>query len=383
MKFLFLLLLILCCWTGINSHAANSSDTIPLRLAHGLLVIPVQIDGQEHNFILDTGMTRSMVGTHLLSEADAQPDSLRTMDAAGRITHQPIFRFNNLQIGNRQIHPLDVMPLPLEGTVWQCLDAEGFIGNDALQGLMLTIDTQAGHVILSESRKQPKAMKEYAVPMKWGEYGVPYIEVQVGKLSMHETLFDTGSTSLFTPTEYSFRQLQTRFNPSEWGGKITDATTGSETIALGGAAPQDSLWRVEFPQWQLGQTAFTGVSSVAGGQAPISHIGAPLTRYGKIILDYPKEKFYFIPYGQGPVQVTPMHDFQVQYADGRLFVGLVWPHSQAYAQGVRPGIRVTESDGQPLDDDFCRLIHLLDQKGRCILTLEGEGKSIQMDYYAD
>ena len=153
------LILFLLLALSLPASGQTPSDTIPLRLAHGLLVIPVQIDGQEHNFILDTGMTRSMVGTHLLSEADAQPDSLRTMDAAGRITHQPIFRFNNLQIGNRQIHPLDVMPLPLEGTVWQCLDAEGFIGNNALQGLMLTIDTQAGHVILSESRKQPKAMK--------------------------------------------------------------------------------------------------------------------------------------------------------------------------------------------------------------------------------
>lgn len=133
----------------------------------------------------------------------------------------------------------------------------------------------------------------------------------------------------------------------------------------------------------IGTNGIHRLSSVAGGQAPISHIGAPLTRYGKIILDYPKEKFYFIPYGQGPVQVTPMHDFQVQYADGRLFVGLVWPHSQAYAQGVRPGMRVTEANGQPLDDDFCRLIHLLDRKGCCILTLEGEGKSIQIDYYAD
>ncbi len=227
----FLLSLLLCCLAGITSHAANLPDTIPLRLAHGLLVIPVQIGGQEHRFILDTGMTR--------------------------------------------------------------------------------------------------------------------------------------------------------FAPSLWGGRVADAATGSHAVALGGAAPQDSLWRVEFPQWRLGNTAFTGVSSVAGGQAPISSIGAPLSRYGQIILDYGKEKFYFIPYEQGPVPVKPVRDFQVQYADGRLFVGLVWPRSHAYAQGVRPGMRVTEADGQPLDDDFCRLIRLLDRQGRCTLTLEGEGKSIRMDYDAD
>ncbi len=78
-----------------------------------------------------------------------------------------------------------------------------------------------------------------------------------------------------------------------------------------------------------------------------------------------------------------MQDFQVQYADGHLFVGLVWPRSQAYAQGVRPGMRVTEADGQPLNDDFCRLIRLLNQKGHCTLTLEKEGKSIHVDYYTD
>ena len=45
-------------------------------------------------------------------------------------------------------------------------------------------------------------------------------------------------------------------------------------------------------------------------------------------------------------------------------------------------MRVTEADGQPLEDDFCRLIHLLDEKGRCTLTLEGEGEeeSIHIDY---
>lgn len=158
---------------------------------------------------------------------------------------------------------------------------------------------------------------------------------------------------------------------------------GNEAIALGGAVPQDSLWRVEFPQWQLGHTTFTGVSSVAGGQAPLSCIGAPLTRYGRIILDYKKEQFYFIPYGQTPIHVLPVRNFQVQYADGRLLVGLVWPRSQAWAQGVRPGMRVTEADGQLLNDDFCRLIRLLDQKGRCTLTLEGDGKCIHIDYHTD
>ena len=59
----FLLLLFLCCIIGGKSYVAHSSDTIPLCLAHGLLVIPVQIDGQGHNFILDTGMTRLMMGT--------------------------------------------------------------------------------------------------------------------------------------------------------------------------------------------------------------------------------------------------------------------------------------------------------------------------------
>lgn len=378
-----ILTFLLCLLGLLGTKAAAPADTIPLRLAHGLLVIPVQIDGQEHNFILDTGMTRSMVGTHLLEDTDTPQDSLRTVDVAGHILHTPAFRFGRLRIGRRKIPTLKVLPLPLEGTMWQCLGAEGFIGNDALQGMMLTIDAQAGHVILSESRKLPKTMKKYAVPMKWGAYGVPYIEVQVGKLTMRETLFDTGSTSLFTPNAYAFRQLQTRFAPSEWGGRIADAATGSETIALGGAVPQDSLWRVEFPQWSLGHTAFTGVSSVAGGQAPISSAGAPLTRYGKIILDYKEEKFYFIPYGQTPIPVPPVRDFQVQYADGRLFVGLVWPRSQAYAQGVRPGMRVTEADGQPLNDDFCRLIRLLDQKDRCTLTLEGDGKRMVIDYHAD
>ena len=43
-------------------------------------------------------------------------------------------------------------------------------------------------------------------------------------------------------------------------------------------------------------------------------------------------------------------------------------------------MRVTEADGQPLEDDFCRLIHLLDEKGRCTLTLEGNGEKIHMDY---
>ena len=378
-----LVLLILCCLVSIHSHAASLSDTSPLRLAHGLLIIPVQIDGQKHDFILDTGMTRSIVSTHLLDETNMLKDSLQTVDVAGHLTHSPAFRFSRLRIGNRQIPPLTVLPLPLEGTKGQCLGAEGFNVNDALQGPMLTIDTREGYVICSESRKQPKAMKGYIVPMEWGEYGVPYIEVQVGKLTMQQTLFDTGSTSLFSPNEYSFRQLQTRFSPSQWKGRIIDATIGSNTIALSGATPQDSLWLVEFSQWNLGHTAFAGVSSVAGGQAPISSVGAPLTQYGKVILDYKREEFYFIPYQQGTVQVKPVQDFQVQYADGHLFVGLVWPRSQAYAQGVRPGMRVTEADGQPLNDDFCRLIRLLNQKGHCTLTLEKEGKSIHVDYYTD
>lgn len=378
-----LVLLILCCLVSIHSHATSFSDTIPLRLAHGLLIIPVQIDGQKHDFILDTGMTRSIVSTHLLDEANMLKDSLQTVDITGHLTHSPAFRFSHLRIGNRQIPPLTVLPLPQEGTIWQCLGAEGFIGNDALQGLMLTIDTRKGYVIFSESRKPPKEMKGYIVPMAWGEYGVPYIEVQVGKLTMQQTLFDTGSTSLFSPNEYSFRQLQTRFSPSQWKGRIIDATIGSNTIALSGATPQDSLWRVEFSQWNLGHTAFAGVSSVAGGQAPISSVGAPLTQYGKVILDYKRKEFYFIPYQQGTIQVKPVQDFQVQYADGHLFVGLVWPRSQAYAQGVRPGMRVTEADGQPLNDDFCRLIRLLNQKGHCTLTLEKEGKSIHVDYYTD
>lgn len=351
---LILCLYTLCAW-GIQ--AANPIDTIPLHSKHGLLFIDVQIDGQTHPFILDTGMPISLVGSHLLTESDAPADSLQTVDTGGRIRKLPRSRFGRLQIGGQTMPPLSVLSTSLKGSLWECLGAEGFIGNDVWQGRKLTIDVKQGYATVSESGKLPKSFRKYRVPMQIGKDGMLYIDVQVGKLTMPQALFDSGDTGLFNPNAYSFQQLRTRFNPDVWEGKITDATTGSHAIALHGVVPADSLWRVEFPQWGLGNTSFKGVSSVAGGQSPVSSVGSPLAKYGRIIIDYGAACFYFIPYEEKP-QVSLLPDWNFQPAGGHIVVSLVWPRSQAYAQGLRPGMRVVSVNGKPLNNDICLLLSL-------------------------
>lgn len=369
-----LLLLFLLCLLGVPGAKAVAPDTIPLHMEHNLLFIPVQIDGQPHRFILDTGATTTLIGEHLLHETDAACDSIPVTDVSGR-THLLLRRrFHRLQLGAQTMPSLAVLPIQTEGTLWECLGAEGFIGSDVWQGRMLTIDVKHGYALIGESGSLPRSLRKYRVPMQLGQDGRPYIDIQVGQLTMPQALFDSGDTGLFSPNAYSFQQLRTRFTPAIWKGQVTDAAVGSHTFALHGAVPPDSLWRVDFPQWRLGNASFEGVSSVAGGPAPLSSVGAPLAKYGRIVIDYGEKRFYFIPYEDAP-QVEPLPDVGFQLADGRIAVGLVWPRSKAYAQGLRAGMRVQAVNGEELDDDICRLLQLRDTKVIETLTVDdGRGR---------
>ena len=360
----------------------NFADTIPFEFVRNKMLVSSFVDGRPVKLIFDTGVTSMMINRSLLdgSGTTLYTDSVRDANGVKKplsYTYLKELRLGDIRFRNYKAGCWDMG----QNNPFACEGADGLIGGDILQTLSVKIDVMNKRLILTDRRKHFAADKG-----KWNSMkvmnNIPVIAVQPFR-KVHESavMFDTGSDGFYEMCDDIYKQLMDRM-PQYISPLIVDKGSGKSKMGLLGSGTDVLRYRLQSDECKINGVKFTNVFTETH-TGSISRIGADLLNYGLVIVDYPRQQFLFSPYEKVSAIELPVENvtFPLVFEEGRIKIGLVWEHSEAWRLGLRKGFVLLQINGEELENDLCALLRFkgIAKKSVKVIDLEGKEREFVFD----
>ncbi|MDB4917475.1 MAG: hypothetical protein JWM95_5119 [Gemmatimonadetes bacterium] len=226
--------------------------TIPMRRsAFGTPVVTVEINGQPHEFWLDTGASMTLLSDEVAVKAGvklAARDTLALSVVAGHIPARAVF-VDSLRMGPVLAHGLGAalvnkgalrLDHRMVNGVREAVDIDGVIGTDLIRKLDLVIDARAGTITVRKPRRDPQIVPN----LFWVGYPVVRLVTKDGRPVLLG--LDTGAEVTYITTALLKKQprtsvavrhgsiggLGTQEHTTEWVARQISLSDGGYAIGL-------------------------------------------------------------------------------------------------------------------------------------------------------
>ena len=324
----------------------NFVMTIPIEIERGQIYLPVRMQGRQYRFKLDTGASQGVIYDDVDIEGLRELGFIKSEDAVGQ-SHQ---------VTTVELPPLMLDSLIISGFKVQRMKRnvrrqgeDGIIGFALFhRGIAAKIDCRDSVMILTDRKAYFKRAQGEALRyrLKWH---VPYVNISPFEGTTEEVLFDSGSPLLYAINNERFAQMQASVPSVEH--QIEGITYGSHAIGHFGSERSHQITLLSLDSLRWGNFILQEVhcATVQGG----SHIGAPLLRYGAMIIDPFRKQLIFQPYdGQTSCVVANRRpDVVIVEKDGKAMIGMVMEQGRACQAGFRHDYIIEKVDGEPITFD--------------------------------
>lgn len=161
----------------------------------GLMVLPVEIEGETYRFLFDTGAT-SVISSDLFHKLNLKKkSSINANDSQGNSSELILTQIPVIGIGNIQYKNIGAAVMEFEGIV-SCLEIDGIIGNNLMRLVHWKIDNDNRRIIFSDDlqnliTEEYKAIN-FKTPFLTAE---PKVDLSLGAKKTISLLLDTGFNS--------------------------------------------------------------------------------------------------------------------------------------------------------------------------------------------
>ena len=247
-------------------------DTIHYELIREKIIIPVTVNGIKVKYIVDTGgKTGTMrdVAVDMKATSTGTSTSVSDINRAGTSFQTGILHDVELS-PNYRLPRLETMIFPATG-FFRELGVAGILGGDAFARSVITFDSREKIMVINYPYRPAGLKITDGVRMFPGQSSHSIVDVDFGGVSKR-VLFDTGASGLLLLSSIDYGDLKDKVKNI----KVAEAI-GVNMVGISGVGqPVESI------------TINMGMSI----------IGIDMLRYGKIVIDYMRERFYFFPYGE-------------------------------------------------------------------------------------
>lgn len=335
---------------SLSKH--NFADTIAIEWEIGQVYVPVEMNGRQMRFLLDTGAGQTVVFDDVPIEGLKTAGHIISYDANNRRDTVSTVVLPPLRLGTLTLTGCHAL---LQRRMVKRQRLDGILGFDLVnRGLNIKIDVAANRLIVSDRKNFFDGEGGHKMRYKLN-FHVPYVKVCPFGKYVETALFDTGSRRLYSINSRSFRR-----GASKEGllaeRQVEGRSTGRHSIGHGGVEPRGEVVFLALERLRLGTFAFDSVHTITtqGG----SHIGAAVLRYGAVVFNPRRRQLCFQPYG-GEEHVTVGNrqtDMAIIPEGGMPVVGLVWEQGTPFKQGFREGDVIIKIDGKAVHsfDQFVR-----------------------------
>lgn len=366
---------------SVLTLVANGQEVqtvIPYEMVGGKMIVKMYLNGRPERFIFDTGAGKSsLTAEYCVGHGMPLLDSMKVVDVNNHAIYYKQTTIDTLTSGDGKLSFVDFCPVIMEDTVFmKCFDAVGLIGSDMLFNLICEIDAKKKNILLTTGEK-PSNESLRCVHLFKSKLNLPVFEIVVSGIPI-QVMFDSGYEGFLKLRDSDYRHLKE-------ASAITDLEIGYGDWAIGmsGKVKSTETVRVQMADLRLGPARFANVIAETA-DSPVSLFGMRALDFGKVVIDYPRQRFYYIPFALEPVSPKfKLMPYNLTVSDGKLTVATVWGDMKEL---ISKGDEVTRINGKLTGNyDFCSsIINGIDElqvEGPIVLTIRTQnGETIELEY---
>ena len=265
-------------------------DTIPYEFIQEKIVIPVVVNGVKTKYIVDTGGKTGTMWEEAMEmkvESAGSLVSISDLNGSGISYQKGILK--NIQLSaNYQINELHTMVLPEVG-MFKKLGVAGILGGDAFAQSVITFDSRKKVMIINYPYRPLGLKIQDGVEMFSGTVHHSIVNVNVGGIDK-KMLFDSGAHGFFIISKDDFVELREK-------GVCEQVATayGVNGAGLLGLGQPVDVFKGSVSELNFLGKRFTNVGCITNPNSQ-SIIGVDILKYGKVVIDYMRSRFYFFPF---------------------------------------------------------------------------------------
>lgn len=354
-------------------------DTIHYEFIQDKIIIPVVINGVKAKYIVDTG---GQTGTDW--------EYLKKMGGSATGTSNPISDYNDVkelyqvaEVKNVQLSPnytlskMETMVFPVIGSFRE-LGVAGILGGDALRKSVITLDARKQIMVINYPYRPDRLKITDGIEMFPGNAHHSIININLGGVEK-PVLFDTGVDGFLLLAADDFEDIET-----VGGGKKIVHGYGINGVGLEGLSKPVDMDKVKVKNVRVLGKEFINVGSVVSEKST-TLVGIDLLTYGKVIIDYMRNRFYFFPFDAKIMDLEKVHkvwNVSILPANGRFEIATVWDSMEDVVAFGDQVIDINGTDitgfpmSQPKVDSVMNAIK--GDEGYIIVLKDGKKKKIEI-----
>lgn len=180
--------------------------SVPIPTNGDPILVPIQMNGVQRTFILDTGATNSLVSLNDIPK-NASSIGPQQVKSRGSTIVAQLFKIDGIQLGNCDCNWMSVVAaLDLSRLSRQLgHQVDGIIGMDVLSRFKLHFDFDSHKLIVFTGHDIPPGLK---IPLRIGKNLLPSVECTVNNSGSMDFLIDTGALSTVEVDPELYGQLR-------------------------------------------------------------------------------------------------------------------------------------------------------------------------------
>ena len=213
--------------------------------------------------------------------------------------------------------------------IFECFKIDGIIGSNLLRNSTIQFDSQKSEIILTNDSKNLGLKKRDAIEMKVSEMqSNPFIPIKLIKEN-HEgngyVLFDSGDNDFYVISNTAYHQLQSQVDIFETIAK----NVGTFSMGLFGTANENEHLALKIKKLKIADIDFNNVTTKTT-YGETSRIGSELLKFGKVTLDYKKERFWLESFNEKKSIKLSERMWPIEpilNKNNEIVVGIIWDNS--------------------------------------------------------
>ena len=354
-------------------------DTIHYEFIQGKIVIPVVVNGVKVKYIVDTGGQTGTDWEHVKTMGGVATGASRSISDHNDMKElYQIAEVENVQLSpNYTLSKMKTMVLPIIGS-FRGIGAVGILGGDAFAQSVITFDARKQIMVINYPYRPDRLKITDGVEMFPGDTHHSIINVNLGGVGK-QVLFDTGAEGFLMLTANDFKDIETAGK-----GEKTAHGFGINGVGLEGLSHPVDMNKVNVKEMTVLGKKFTNAGSVISDKST-TLVGVDLLQYGKVVIDYMRNRFYFFPFDSEIVDMggaPKTWNVSILPANERFEITTVW---DSMKDVVNFGDQVVDINGtditkfpmsQPAVDSVMNAIK--ENVGYIVVLKDGQKKKIEI-----
>lgn len=329
-------------------------EVVDFEVVKSKIILPVQINGKTYNFLFDTGAP-NIISERLYQELNTEIiQKVPIADANKRIDTMTVVGFPQVKLGNLTFENSTALLSDLHNhQLLQCYNIDGFIGSNLFKNTTIKVSLQEQKLYITDNVKKIKPLTKGIKLQLLGSQAAPYIKVNIhGENNQKATeivLIDTGMDGLYDISNRAFKVFESE---NLFTRKVS--ALGSGSIGIFGSAEVETRHQITFAEFTIDKALFKNLSANTTDDNN-SRIGLDLLKYGDIIIDFKKEKFYFETTSE--IQLKAPQKISYTLENERFIVDFVW--DETLKDKIQHGDQVIRIDHLDIKNmEVCELISI-------------------------